>query len=164
MYRVSGLARRCGQHVRVNSASGSRSSASGVLYQSATATGPTVKLYTKVGCTLCDEVLCSCVLTVFTCCAIWLFQVADVLFQVAASSPQYNHTLEAVDITDVGNEHWQRAYQYDIPVLHLNDKFWIKHRLAEAVAKEGLDLASNGLFEAQAGEPTGVKAKLVHKL
>jgi len=147
MYRVSGLARRCGQRVRANSASGSRSSASGVLYQSAAATGPTVKLYTKVGCTLCDEV-------------------ADVLFQVSASSPQYTHTLEAVDITDPGNEHWQRAYQYDIPVLHLNDKFWIKHRLTEAVAKEGLDLASNGLFEAQEGEPTGVivKRKLVHKL
>ena len=94
------------------------------------------------------------------------FQVADVLFQVSASSPQYTHTLEAVDITDPGNEHWQRAYQYDIPVLHLNDKFWIKHRLTEAVAKEGLDLASNGLFEAQDGEPTGVivKRKLVHKL
>ena len=89
-----------------------------------------------------------------------------VLSQVAASAAQYTHTLQAVDITDAGNEHLERAYQYDIPVLHINDKFWVKHRLSESAAMRGLDLARQGLFEAQDGEPTAVvkmAAQIIYK-
>ena len=63
------------------------------------------------------------------------FQVADVLFTSFRFEPT-PHTLimrpstSLTRATNTGSVH--TMYQYDIPVLHLNDKFWIKHRLTEA--------------------------------
>lgn len=93
--------------------------------------GITIKLFTKEGCTLCDKV-------------------KDVLFQVREEHP---HTLLQVDITDENHQEWYSKYKYDIPVLHLNDKFWIKHRITLEEATKGLTEAKMGIFQEQKGEP-----------
>jgi hypothetical protein len=43
--------------------------------------------------------------------------------------------------------------RYDIPVLHINDMYWTKHRLAVEDAIAGLQEARSGSFEARSGEP-----------
>lgn len=48
---------------------------------------------------------------------------------------------------------WFSKYQYDIPVLHIGGQYWIKHRLEEAEAREGLNQAIEGNFHARSGEP-----------
>lgn len=78
---------------------------SGVLY-SAADERPTVRLFTKEGCTLCDKA-------------------KEVLVQASQEQP---HTLEAVDITDVENSYYWARYKYDIPVLTINGIYWAKHR------------------------------------
>lgn len=84
---------------------GIRISVSGVIYE-APSDRPLVQLFTKRGCTLCD-------------------QAKDVLARAAMERP---HTLEAVDITDPENmQYWDR-YKYDIPVLSINGIYWAKHR------------------------------------
>ena len=93
--------------------------------------GVTIKLFTKEGCTLCDKV-------------------KDVLFQVREEHP---HTLYQVDITDENHQEWYSKYKYDIPVLHLNDKFWIKHRITLEEATKGLTEAKMGIFQEHKGEP-----------
>jgi len=106
-------------------------SVSGVSYSAESEAAPTVKLFTKEGCTLCDKV-------------------KDVLQTVRE---EYPHTLEQVDITDADNEVWFSKYKYDIPVLHLEDSYWIKHRMDEEDAKAGLKQAYDGEFVEQRGEP-----------
>lgn len=91
----------------------------------------TIKLFTKEGCTLCDKV-------------------KDVLLELR---DQYPHSLEQIDITDEVHADWFSKYKYDIPVLHLNGKFWIKHRITEEEAKIGLMEAEKGTFEKRPGEP-----------
>lgn len=91
----------------------------------------TIKLFTKEGCTLCDRV-------------------RDVLARVREEFP---HTLVAVDITDDKHEEYWDRYKYDIPVLHLNDRYWTKHRLSEDEAVEGLKAFVEGTFVSPAGEP-----------
>lgn len=88
-----------------------------------------VKLFTKQGCTLCDRV-------------------RDVLHQIKKEHP---HTLIAVDITDT--KEWWEKYKYDIPVLHLNNQYWTKHRLTAEQAVEGLVQAAAGTFASPPGEP-----------
>jgi hypothetical protein len=63
------------------------------------------------------------------------------------------HSLEAVDITDNGHEVWFSKYKYDIPVLHIGEQYWTKHRLDEDEAREGLTLAIQGAFKPSDGEP-----------
>ena len=92
----------------------------------------TVKLFTKEGCTLCDAV-------------------KDVLQSVVQDEKdrqqqQLQHTLIAVDITDPEHEAYFDRYKYDIPVLHMNDVYWTKHRLTEAQAVQGLQAAAAGTF------------------
>ena len=82
-------------------------SVTGTIY-SAGADRPTVQLFTKSGCTLCDVA-------------------KEVLAGANATSP---HTLEAVDITDAEHAQWWDRYKYDIPVLHVNQAYWAKHRCA----------------------------------
>ena len=108
-------------------------------------TWPVVTLFTKEGCSLCDDVIA-----------------------VLATARQagHDHTLEALDITDVGHERWYSLYQYDIPVLHVgrvpgNSVYWAKHRLTAEEAAAGLVEAAaavkgarNG-FVARTGEPRG---------
>ena len=82
-------------------------SVSGMVY-SAPDAEPTVRLFTKAGCTLCDVA-------------------KDVLANARAEHP---HTLEAVDITDPEHGEWWEKYKYDIPVLHIDGAYWAKHRCA----------------------------------
>ena len=65
---------------------------------------PAVELYTRAGCTLCDDA-------------------AAVLASVSTEAP---HELTLVDITAAGNERWLRAYSLDIPVLHVNGSYWAR--------------------------------------
>lgn len=106
-------------------------SVSGTVYRSPDETAPTIKLITKDGCTLCDKV-------------------KDVLSELREDYP---HSLEQVDITDQDHSDWYSKYKYDIPVLHMEDKFWIKHRTTAEEATEGLIQAREGLFEERPGEP-----------
>ena len=106
-------------------------SVTGTAYSSSDADAPVVKLFTKEGCTLCDKA-------------------KDVL---KAIQEDYPHTLEQVDITDEGHEEWFSKYKYDIPVLHVNNHYWIKHRIDQEEAKNGLTLAREGEFPKRDGEP-----------
>ena len=58
-----------------------------------------------------------------------------------------------VDITDEDKEEWWNKYKYDIPVLHLNDAYWIKHRLAPEEAIKGISEAQAGTFKSTPGQP-----------
>ena len=109
---------------------GERISVTGTIYDGPEGE-PVVQLFTKQGCTLCDKV-------------------TEILRSVKESNP---HTLEAVDITDEDKSDWYDKYKYDIPVLHIEGKYWEKHRLTSEVAIEGLEAAKAGTFEVQAGEP-----------
>ncbi|CAJ1951924.1 unnamed protein product [Cylindrotheca closterium] len=92
---------------------------------------PTVRLFTKEGCTLCDKV-------------------KDVLIQVREEFP---HNLDQIDITDSEHKEWFDKYKYDIPVLHMETKFWIKHRMTLEEAREGIQEAMNGAFGERKGDP-----------
>jgi Glutaredoxin-like domain (DUF836). len=92
---------------------------------------PIVQLYTKEGCTLCDKV-------------------SDVLKSVRE---EYPHSLEAIDITDLDKTEFYDKYKWDIPVLHINGKYWTKHKLDVKEAVDALTRATNGEFEEQRGEP-----------
>ena len=105
-------------------------SVSGAVYESESSS-PVVKLFTKEGCTLCDKV-------------------KDVLSEVRE---EYPHTLLQVDITDEEHQAWFGKYKYDIPILHLEDKFWIKHRTTLEEVKEGFLQAQKGTFKERLGEP-----------
>jgi Glutaredoxin-like domain (DUF836) len=71
-----------------------------------------------------------------------------------AIQPQHPHSLWQVDITDREHREWWDRYKYDIPVLHINDLYWTKHRLDMDQAVEALTQASReGTFEARPGQP-----------
>ncbi|KAL3941477.1 MAG: hypothetical protein SGBAC_004165 [Bacillariaceae sp.] len=74
----------------------------------------------------------------------------DVLIQVKEEFP---HNLEQIDITDPEHKQWFDKYKYDIPVLHMEAKFWIKHRMAVEEAREGIQEAKNGVFVERTGDP-----------
>ena len=92
---------------------------------------PVVRLFTKAGCTLCDKV-------------------KDVLLAIRTSHP---HSLEQIDITDAQHQHWLDRYKYDIPVLHVNGQYWIKHRITQQEAIDGLNAVRKGTFTSPPGEP-----------
>ena len=106
-------------------------SVTGTAYSSDTPDAPTVRLFTKEGCTLCDKV-------------------KDVLIEIRGDYP---HSLEQIDITDEEHCDWYEKYKYDIPVLHIGDQYWIKHRIDEEEAKKGLAEARDGNFITRQGEP-----------
>mmetsp|Transcript_28821 Transcript_28821/g.88155 ORF Transcript_28821/g.88155 Transcript_28821/m.88155 type:complete len:149 (-) Transcript_28821:65-511(-) len=87
---------------------------SGVAWAEADTSAPVVQLFTKEGCTLCDE--------------------AKAVLEACRSAAP--HTLELVDITE-DPALWD-AYKYDIPVLHVDGSYWAKHRLAPADAEAAL--------------------------
>merc|ERR1711879_896412 len=99
-----------------------RSTSATVLYASTASEAPTVRLFTRAGCTLCDKA-------------------KDVLREVAKERP---HTLEAVNIVEAGNDHWWRRYKFDIPVLHINGQYWAKHRVTLEESLEALAAAQEG--------------------
>ena len=90
-----------------------------------------VTLFTKEGCTLCDKV-------------------KDVLQEFREEIP---HSLDQVDITDEAHAEWHAKYKYDIPVLHLNGQYWLKHRTTNDEVRAGLLEALAGRLEARTGEP-----------
>ena len=95
---------------------------------------PLVQLFTKEGCTLCHKV-------------------RDVLQQVKEEHP---HSLELVDITDTDKtDYWDR-YKYDIPVVHVNGQYWIKHRMTVEEAISGLVAVREGNFQCPEGEPNAI--------
>lgn len=51
--------------------------------------------------------------------------------------------------------------RYDIPVLHINDIYWTKHRLSIEDAIAGISEACAGDFSARRGEPDA--SRLEHK-
>lgn len=106
-------------------------SVTGSVYESEDDNAPKVTLFTKEGCTLCDKV-------------------KDVLKEIKEDIP---HSLEQVDITDDVHREWFGKYKYDIPVLHLNGQYWLKHRTDIEEAKAGLEEAKQESFQARPGEP-----------
>uniref|UniRef100_A0A7S2RJP9 Glutaredoxin-like protein n=1 Tax=Rhizochromulina marina TaxID=1034831 RepID=A0A7S2RJP9_9STRA len=96
---------------------------------------PTVKLFTKADCTLCDKV-------------------KDVLQDLREEAP---HSLVAVDITDGDKGEWFDKYKFDIPVLHVNDMYWAKHRLTADEARNAFNEVKLGTFAPQPGEPNAAK-------
>ena len=120
-------------HLSSHTRSGNNS-VTGVVYDLGpddTAKNPIVQLYTKEGCTLCDKV-------------------SDVLKLLRKDHP---HSLEAVDITDDDKVDVYDKYKYDIPVLHIDGKYWTKHRLDPEDAITALTQARKGEFEKQFNEP-----------
>ena len=103
-------------------------SVSGPVYEG---DGPTIELFTKEGCTLCDDA-------------------KAVLDALRADAP---HSLIAVDITDQDKtEMWDR-YKYDIPVLAIDGVYWTKHRINTNEARAALTEAATGEFRERPGEP-----------
>ena len=43
--------------------------------------------------------------------------------------------------------------RYDIPVLHINDIYWTKHRLSTEDARAGIEETNSGDFAARDREP-----------
>ena len=103
-------------------------SVSGPVYEG---DGPTVELYTKEGCTLCDDA-------------------KAVLDALRADAP---HSLVAVDITDADKTELWDKYKYDIPVLAIDGVYWTKHRVTEMDARAALAEAATGQFRERPGEP-----------
>lgn len=66
---------------------------------------PTLTLFTKYPCPLCDELV----------------------NELTPYIEQFN--FEKVDITKPENREYLKMYRYDIPVLHLNGEFLCMHRL-----------------------------------
>ena len=66
---------------------------------------PVIQVFSSPSCTLCDEVL----------------------FQLEQLRLTYHFKIETVNIKE--NQLWKRKYQYDIPVIHVNDQYLCKHSL-----------------------------------
>jgi hypothetical protein len=111
-------------------------SVTGTTYTSENPDASVVRLFTKEGCTL------------------WCDKVKDVLMDIRDDHP---HSLEQVDITDPEHKDWFSKYKYDIPVLHIGEQYWIKHRINVEEAKEGLTEAQEGIFAERQGEPDAGK-------
>jgi len=78
---------------------------------------PRLTLFTGPFCSLCDVA-------------------KEELVKVRVQSPFH---LQLVDIQDPGQDKWKRLYQYDIPVLHLEEKMIMKHRVDPARLVERLN-------------------------
>jgi hypothetical protein len=118
----------------IRSTSKESTSVTGLVYQpdtDALDSSPVVTLFTKMGCTLCD-------------------QVKNILASVREDHP---HTLMAIDITDPQHSQWFNMYKYDIPVLHINQLYWAKHRLTREDAIAGLRHIQDGTFTSPSGQP-----------
>ena len=126
---------RCAAAVRCLASESSSGSVSGVVYAADEASAPTVRLFTKAGCTLCDVA-------------------KEVLARASEERP---HTLEAVDITDDKNAEWFSKYKYDIPVLHIDGAYWAKHRITLDDTLQALAEAEASAFTPRRGEPDAAR-------
>ena len=110
-------------------------SVTGPVYKSADFDAPTIRLFTKDGCTLCEKV-------------------KEVLLELKDEHP---HSLVQLDITDEDQTSYWDRYKYDIPVLHINDQYWTKHRLSREDAIKGFEAVKKGTFQSPSGEPNAAK-------
>lgn len=114
----------------------SAASVSGIAWDSPIPGSPRVSLFTKAGCTLCDE--------------------AKGILELCRNTCP--HSLELVDITDADKKDWWQRYKYDIPVLHIDGVYWAKHRISSEEARAAI-LAATKLrekdepFPASRGQP-----------
>lgn len=108
-------------------------SVTGTVYTVQDKGAPVVSLFTKEGCTLCDKV-------------------KDILVSVR-DDYDCPHSLEAVDITDADKTDLYERYKYDIPVLHVNGRYWAKHSITAKEAVQGIRKATEGTFNSPKGEP-----------
>jgi hypothetical protein len=70
------------------------------------------------------------------------------------SQDEFPHSLDQIDITDKEHREWYDKYKYDIPVLHIGDVYWTKHRLDEHEAKEAIaEALRSTTFTARQGQP-----------
>ena len=122
------LAARALQPPRTRARHLRRFSVSGTIYEGK---GPTIELFTKEGCTLCDDA-------------------KAVLDALRSDAP---HSLVAVDITDADKKQLWDRYKYDIPVLAIDGVYWTKHRVTEGDARAAIDEAASGEFRERPGEP-----------
>ena len=86
-----------------------------------------VRMFTKDGCSLCD----------------------DVVAVLEHAHRDLDFAFETVDIADTRNEEWCHRYKFDIPVVHLNGRYWAKHRLSDAALRTAV---RDGAVESK-GEP-----------
>ena len=107
-----------------------RSAAAAVEHAPGPPRVPALRLFTGADCSLCDE-----------------------LKAVLARST-HPHTLESVDIGEKVHREWFRRYKWDIPVLHIDGKYFAKHRI-QSVAEldSALAEAARGEFIEREGEP-----------
>jgi hypothetical protein len=109
---------------------------SGPIYDAESPRSPKVTLFTKAGCTLCDEA-------------------TAVLRGVLPMQP---HSLTAVDISE--HLEWSERYWMDIPVLHVNGEYWTKHCVShdDAVATLG-EAARDSFILPRHGEPDARRSR-----
>ena len=51
----------------------------------------------------------------------------------------HHRTYKEKYIDDLANTEWFVKYRYDIPVIHLNDQFLMKHRVNEELLRKALE-------------------------
>mmetsp|Transcript_9308 Transcript_9308/g.38185 ORF Transcript_9308/g.38185 Transcript_9308/m.38185 type:complete len:173 (+) Transcript_9308:20-538(+) len=121
-------------------------SISGLAWDADAEDAPTVSLFTKPGCTLCDDA-------------------KAVLAACRAAAP---HRLVLVDIDDAEHATWHAAYKYDIPVLHVDDVYWAKHRISEDAALAALRRAAEArrtgdTVAPSPGQPNATRLEVVSR-
>ena len=145
-------------------------SVTGIIYQPCLETHgpgpyPIVTLFTKQGCTLCDKVkdMLSSIRDQHP----HTLEVCFICFTPFSKSCSlcliYGDTIQAVDITDTDKTNWFDKYKYDIPVLHINRKYWTKHRLTltdEVI--QTFQSIRDGTFISPPGEPNALAME--HKI
>lgn len=129
-----------GQHRHPSSTRRWMASVTGPVYTSDDPQAPQITLFTKEGCTLCDRV-------------------KDILVSVRE---EYPHSLDQKDIEDNDKTEWFNRYKFDIPVLHMNGQYWIKHRITREEAMQGIEAARDGRFESPPGEPDAAKWEKIY--
>ncbi|PWN37855.1 DUF836-domain-containing protein [Meira miltonrushii] len=85
---------------------------------------PQLTLYTGTDCQLCDVA-------------------KEVLDKIAKETPFDLHLYNIRDNSLPDIQKWRRAYQYDIPVLHLNGKEIARHRLNKESVLDQIKQATN---------------------
>lgn len=123
-------------HMSWLSTMSSAASVTGIAWDTDVPGSPRVSLFTKAGCTLCDE--------------------ARVILESCRKTCP--HSLELVDITDADKREWWERYKYDIPVLHIDGVYWAKHRISSEEAQAAILTATKHRekdepFPASRGQP-----------
>ncbi|KAL9648146.1 hypothetical protein ABK040_007511 [Willaertia magna] len=55
---------------------------------------------------------------------------------------KYPFDIEKIDIVAKGNEHYYEQFQFDIPVMHMDDKEICRHRVNEEAFKKYFNLST----------------------